>query len=194
MHDEVPAQIDGSCLDTVRKISFETEELAAAHFAAVKDRLLNVNLWFEVCCKKHSHFYVCDTAGNCKNEPIAVGDYVRISVKGLDNASGDGDDWVMLEELIDEADRTSFTVRPCAAPINNSDEVAHFFDERSTNTFEVRRDGKEIIVEIHGRNEHINTETDSLLNAVRNTAMAVGGFLFGSKSQWEELAEGLIKL
>lgn len=192
MDRNTPKQRDGSCLDTVRKIKFPSDTITLQHFNTVKEKLLNINSWYELCENQHSRFVLYDQAGLIKNGLPAKGDFIRINVKGLENDSGEGDDWVCIENIIDEDDRCSFRVRPCSAPLNSSNDVAHFFDERSTNTFEVRHYGNEVSVEIHGRNEHINTDTEHILTAIRNTAMAVGGFLFGSKSQWEKLAEGLI--
>ncbi len=191
MNDNTPRQYEGSCLDTTKVLSFPSEDLAIQHFEKVKQKLIDVNNWFN-CAKGLAHFSLCTPDGSCKDGKPELGDLLRINVPGPDNASGDGDDWVKVEDFVEDSDHVSFRVRPCTAPISSGQEIAHFLDQRSTNTFGLRRKGTELIVEINGRNEHINMEPADIITAVRNAAVAVSGFIFGSRTQWESLADGLI--
>ncbi|MDO5510859.1 MAG: hypothetical protein Q4F57_09200 [Weeksellaceae bacterium] len=192
MNLNTPHQTSGNSLNTIEQLEFQNGSLAQQHFVCVKNRLLDINNWFTICDNTHSKFCLCGIDGLEKSSALQAGDFIRIEVKGPQNTSGDGDDWVMVENIIDKPNEFSFRVRPCSAPTNNSDKIAHFFDERSTNTFGVRCTDRYVIVEINGRNEHINSEGLDMANSLRNTAMALGGFLFGSKSQWEKLAQGLL--
>lgn len=192
MNPDTPKQKDGSCLDTRAEVIFQNQEEAIKHFDSVKRKLFNVNKWFDYCENTHSNFCLCEKDGNEKMGDPKIGDVIKISVKGIDNNAGNGDDWVTIEEFVDSDNSVSFTVRPCTAPVNDSEEIAHFFDERSSNTFGVKRIDNKVIVEINGRNEHINLDSNNLIQNVRNAAMALGGIVFGSKAQWETLAKGLI--
>ena len=85
-------------------------------------------------------------------------------------------------------------VRPSSDPTKPEEKVAHFFDEKATSNFLIRRVGEEIFAEVHGRNEEPNTENLNLLEKARNLLVAIGGMIAGSKFQWKSLTEGLIKM
>lgn len=189
---KIPEQVEGNCSDTFRTVDFETGEEARAHFETVKSRLYLVNSWYSVCGGKFSKFRLCSPEGNDKKDCPKQGDTIQIFT-GTENEDGDGKDWVRIEKIIDDTEELSFTVRPCSAPTNDSDKTAHFYEDDATNTFSVKLKDKSVVTSIRGRNEKINTDSDTLLNTIRNTAVALGGIIFGSKAQWEALADGLIK-
>jgi hypothetical protein len=71
--------------------------------------------------------------------------------------------------------------------------VAHFFDEQSSSSFVVKREGKKITGGIYGRNEKPNTDTEKLVDKIRNIAVAGGAISGLSKLQWKSLVNGLVK-
>lgn len=127
-----------------------------------------------------------------------MGDLIKVHLPGPRSFNGDGADWVRIENIREEQNErldevyTAILLRPCANPTINSNQVAHFYDDRSTNTILVCRHKTEIIASIHGRNELVNTETD-FLEQIRNLMIAIPAKAGLSSPHWKKLAEGLIR-
>ncbi|MEO6038085.1 MAG: hypothetical protein ABIQ93_06700, partial [Saprospiraceae bacterium] len=126
-----------------------------------------------------------------------VGDYMQIDIPGPGPKAGDGHNWVRIEAIDDtkaaEADEMiSMRTRPAASPLGSETEVAHFLDDQATSAFVVFRIGTRVTAEIFGHNEAANTETEGLLDKVRNVATAVGAWLGFSDLQWKSLAMAIV--
>lgn len=197
MKEHIPQQQEGGYSDTVSTINFDTEHKAIQHFEVVKKRFFDVNSWELFAGEEKASFSLHDSFGNLLLENPEVGDYFRIKIPGLHNPTGDGFDWVIVEEIkMDEQphfESVYVRVRPTSDPTKPDDKVSHFFDSKATSNFLIQRKLTEISAEVHGRNEEPNTENLSLLEKARNFLVAVGGMVAGSKFQWKSLTEGLIK-
>ena len=197
MEEKIPPQKTGAKSDTVSEIELQTEERAIAHFDLVKRRFLDVNCWELFAGTEKAEFSLRDDKGELSLDPPRVGDYFRIKVPGLHNPTGDGYDWVQVEQFEEEHGEHSeclyIRVRPTSDPTKPEDTTAHFFDSKATSNFLIKREGNKISAEVHGRNEVPNTEDLTVIEKIRNSLVAVGGMIAGSKFQWKSLTEGLIK-
>lgn len=197
MENKIPVQQEGGHSDTVSKQEFATSEEAKAFFETVKSRFLNVNDWELFAGEEKAEFAMMDSSGIVQHREPIEGDYFRINILGPNNPTGDKYDWVQVEEIEHKtgADEESvmIRVRPCPSPLNEKEETAHFFADDATSTFIAKREGNIIYAEVHGRNEKPNTEDLGMIEKIRNTLVAIGGILGGSKFQWKSLTEGLIK-
>ena len=57
------------------------------------------------------------------------------------------------------------------------EDIAHFYSDKASSNFVVRRKGKCIYAEIHGRNEVSNSNTENFPDKIRNTLIALGGII-----------------
>ena len=198
MKSDIPKQKEGAFSDTVSSIKFENETQAIEHFTLVRKRFLDVNSWELFAGEEKASFSLTDANGNFLLDHPAVGNFIKIKIPGLHNPTGDGFDWVKIEEIKEEKnlnfESVYIRVRPSSDPTKPEEKVAHFFDEKATSNFLIRRVDEEIFAEVHGRNEEPNTENLNLLEKARNLLVAIGGMIAGSKFQWKSLTEGLIKM
>jgi hypothetical protein len=193
----IPIQKVGSKLDLHSTVACDTLEAAERFFELVKNRLLNVNQWDEICSLPSSTFRLI----NSQNQEIAgfvkEDDYIRINIPGPGTSIGEGYDWVKVETIIDQelddGNILSITVRPTHHPLRAFSETAHFFSSEATSTFVVKRVGKNISAEVHGRNEIPNNDTTVFIDNLRNTFVGWGAKIGFSYPQWSALTNGLIK-
>ncbi|RYU97417.1 hypothetical protein [Emticicia agri] len=192
----VPAQREGTAYDTISERIFPTEKLAKAHFQVAKDRLLAINHWHKVTAEEKTVFGLVNGRGEQVERMPAIGDFIRIDIPGPMNHTGDGFDWVIIEDIFEDEEIheefISIRVRPSSNPEKHNTEIAHFFDDMATSTFIVKRENNKISAEVHGRNEKPNLDELSLMDKIRNTFVAFGGILGGSKIQWKSFTEGLL--
>lgn len=198
MESKIPQQHTGGHSDTVSRIELSDEQSAIQHFQTVKKRLLDINNWEKYAGEEKAEFTLYSASGTQKTSNPEKGDYFRINIPGPGNPSGEGDDWVQIEEIKEEntghSESVFMRVRPCSFPLNDKPETAHFFDEKATSNFLIKREGNLISAEVHGRNEEPNTEDVGIIEKIRNTVVAIGGMLLGSKIQWKGLTDGLLAL
>jgi hypothetical protein len=194
--DHVPAQVEGSEMNAVEKIEMNTEAEAIHFFKTVKNRLLDVNKWTEISGGVMSEFFLTDASGNQVSRMATDGDHIKIDIPGPGTSAGGGFDWVTIEEIRSEvsteAEVLSLTARPSSNPETEAGDTAHFLSEEATSTFQVKRIGKTIYAEEHGRNEKPNTDTDNTLDNLRNTFVGWGAKAGFSYPQWKALVKGLI--
>jgi hypothetical protein len=84
------------------------------------------------------------------------------------------------------------TAGTVADPRKPEQEIAHFYNELSTSTFIVRRDGLMLSAGVHGRNESPNNANVDLHDQIRNTAIALMARVGLSGTQCQKLVDGLI--
>lgn len=194
--DHVPAQHTGTEMNAVEKIELGSEEEARLFFKVVKERLLNVSRWAEIADVPMSAFSLTDSQGNDVRRKATDGDHIKIDIPGPGTETGRGYDWVVIEEIkeevLDEAEVLSMTVRPTANPSTDDEHTAHFLKAEATSTFQVKRIGNTVYAEEHGRNEVPNTDTDHTADNIRNMLVGWGAKLGLSYPQWKALVRGLL--
>jgi hypothetical protein len=194
----IPKQRLGEYLDVKEERTFATEDEAVAFFLIARKRLLDVNRWSELAGTALSSFKLTNGFGNAVDRYAEVGDYLCIDIPGPGTALGKGYDWVRIEEIAEESeegmDMISLRARPASNPLlGNNNETAHFLTEQATSTFQIKRIGKHIYAEEHGRNEQANTYTTSTLDNLRNMFVGWAAMMGFSYPQWKALVKGLIE-
>lgn len=193
---QVPPQQIGTEMNVVEKIELSSEVEAKHFFQIVKERLLDINSWTEIAGGAMSDFFLTDSVGNMVQRKATGGDHIRIDIPGPGTQTGNGYDWVTIEEIklevFDDTEVLSMIARPSANPLTRSDDTAHFLTEEATSTFQVKRIGRTIYAEEHGRNEVPNTDTKNTLDNIRNTFVGWGAKIGFSYPQWKALVKGLL--
>lgn len=193
---QVPAQHTGSEMNVVEKIELPSEAEAIHFFKTVKERLLEVNRWTALAGGVMSDFFLTDAEGNLVKRRATSGDHIRIDIPGPGSQAGGGYDWVTIEEIklevLDDAEVLSMTARPSANPLTTNSDTAHFLTNEATSTFQVKRVGRTIYAEEHGRNESPNTGTENTFDNIRNTFVGWGAKVGFSYPQWKALVKGLL--
>lgn len=194
---QVPAQIIGSEVNVVEKIELASDAEAIHFFQTVKSRMLDVNRWAEFAGSASSDFYLTDADGISVDRKAKTGDHIKIDIPGPGTKTGSGFDWVSIEEIkvevIDGAEVLSMTARPTNNPLSGEGgNTAHFLTDQATSTFQVKRVGKTIYAEEHGRNEVPNTDTAHGLDNLRNAFVGWGAKIGFSYPQWKALVKGLL--
>lgn len=197
MKNQIPKQQEGSQLDTTAKTEFLTPEEAKAFYQIAKNRLLNVSCWAEICKVPLSTFTLTDQNGHEVIREAEEGDYLKIDIPGPATHTGDGFDWVRIEKIEEEITTTSSVItlqaRPAANPTKKNTDIAHFFSQQATSTFQVKQSGTTVSAEEHGRNEVPNTDTSNLTDNIRNTLVGWTAKIGLSYPQWKSLVKGIVE-
>jgi len=195
--DIVPLQQTGKAIDTKSSFELQDENDAIAFFPEVKKRLENVNHWKDVAGALSATFQLVDENGVDTQRPPRKGDYFKIDIPGPGSQSGEGYDWVRVEEIEDstssDSERFGFRVRPAQNPLGSQRDIAHFYSDESTSSFIVERTNNKITASVYDRNTKPNTEADSTTDKIRDAVVGVAGVVSFSKIQWKSLTDGLIK-
>jgi hypothetical protein len=190
----IPDNSKGIQTNTESSIELADEQNAKDVYQTVKSRLLHVNQWHELAGKASAVFQLTDKNGHSVERWAQAGDHIRIDIPGPGPITGEGDDWVHIEEISDTNDTTIMRVRPATNPLNERQDVAHFFSEEASSSFMAKREGNKITAAVYGRNEKPNTNTEKLVDKIRNIAVASGAITGFSKLQWKSLVDGLVKV
>jgi hypothetical protein len=193
----VPSQEEGKAITAESVITFSDDRKAKIFFETVKERLQQVDRWHEIAGGLSAHFQLMDENGKEVSRPPQAGDYFRIDIPGPGSVTGEGYDWVRVEETINEvlpnSERYGFRVRPARNPANDEEDIAHFFSAASTSTFIVYREGEKITAAVFDRNIQPNQNADTLIDKIRDLMAGSAGMLIFSKLQWKNLTEGLLQ-
>jgi hypothetical protein len=193
----IPENTQGAQTDTSYAQDFNTFEEAVSAYQTSRQKLLNISEWHTYAGTGTAEFHLTDKNGQEVQRLAEESDHFQIDIPGPGSKTGDGYDWVQIESITTGEDTdTEFTaikVRPATSPQNANPDIAHFFDNQASSTFLVKREGKTVIAEVHGRNEQPNTNADSLVDKARNVLVAAGAMLGLSNVQWKSLVKGLIK-
>ncbi|MGV8915944.1 MAG: hypothetical protein ACOH1X_10905 [Kaistella sp.] len=196
MYHKIPTQTEGNCSDNISDRLFETEAVAIEFFQGLKKRFLDINSWELFAGKEKAEFTLCDKKGDLSLDPPDVGDFVRIKLPGLHNPTGDSYDWVQIEMIEEEKNAAEeigyIRLRPSQNPKKNDGKIAHFFKDKATSNFLIKREGKKVTAAVLARNEIPNTDDLNLLEKLRNNVVAIGGIVIGSKFQWTSFTDGLL--
>lgn len=193
----IPKQELGNKLDLTSITRLDSNTEALGFFELVKDRLLAINQWDEICNAPSAVFRLM----NGKNQEIVglpqEGDYIRIDVPGPGSKAGRGYDWVRIAQIGEHqttaASLLSITVRPSPHPLHTDEGIAHFFQATATSTFQVKRYGNMVQASVHGRNELANTINVGLMDKMRNAMIGWLAKLGLSYPQWKLLTDGLVR-
>ncbi|WP_342087963.1 hypothetical protein [Dyadobacter sp. OTU695] len=190
----VPAQVRGDAVTAQGSRRFDNAAEAMAFFSRAENRLLDVNHWHELAGEVLAYFTLTNSKGESLAGQAREGLLLKIDIPGP--GSEEGFDWVVIEELkrVESVDlqSTALRVRPVPAPGSGDDEPTHFYDDKSTSTFTVTREGNIVTVAVYDRNIAPNTESDSLIAKVRNAITGLVGAKAFSKIQWQSLVDGLL--
>lgn len=196
---KIPLQQIGRQTDYTHNCTLPNLEEAHAVFKQAAERLLTINLWHEYAGSGSAKFTLCNNSGNALTGFAAEGFFISIDLPGLGANAGGGLEWVIIENMEAGGDGHSaeeyllFTARPVPDPRENKTMVAHFYSDRSTNTFMLHRDGRVVTAGAHGRNESPNNEDVDLHDKIRNTAIALMARVGLSGGQWQKLVNGIME-
>ena len=195
--DSIPEQHEGTAVNVEQKVVLDKAEAAKAFYQMVKGRLLDINRWGDISGLLSADFTLMDSNGHKLNRKPQEGDYFMIDIPAPGIQTGEGHDWVRIEQIVENAEgvdeSVSIRVRPASNPLNQNEDVAHFYTDDATSNFIVKRTGNEVTAGVYGRNEKPNIEeADSLLDKARNAIVGTGGVTLFSKMQWKALVTGLI--
>lgn len=195
----IPEQKEGKHNDLSESRSFPSNAAAADFFDLVASRLLQPGRWSALAGSGSAIFELVDQRGTPLARVPQKGDYLRIDLPGPGSVSGEGYDWVRVDEIERKGDAASpgsllaMRVVACGNPTSaKQDAAAHFFQEGASSTFELLRENNTVSIAYHGRNEVPNTDTGSIADNVRNAitgALAVVGI---SELQWTALLKGML--
>lgn len=193
----VPAQQSGKAIDSESSVTLNNAEEAKKFFNVVKFRLQDVNNWHKLAGNISAVFKLVDKNGEEVQRNPQKGDYFKMDIPGPGSVSGNGYDWVQIEELLnnvtpDDVEIFGFRVRPAQNPQKNSHDIAHFYSPESTSTFTVTREKNKVIASVYDRNTKPNKEADSITDKIRNSVVGTAGTIAFSKIQWKKLTDGLV--
>jgi hypothetical protein len=197
IEESIPEHHEGTAVNVEDSVEFATEEEAKQFFQQVKDRLLSIGDWHSFAGALSADFKLTDQRGNEVERKPQKGDHFKINIPAPGIQTGEGFDWVRIEEVLESAedadDCTLIRVRPASSPVNDNPDVAHFYTDEATSNFIVKRESKKVTAGVYGRNEKPNVkEADGLLDKVRNALVGGGGVSGFSKLQWKALVNGLL--
>jgi hypothetical protein len=196
--EQLPPQQIGRQTDFIHEKKFDDLNDAHHAFQAAAGKLLSVSNWHEYSGTGSAKFTLCNNQGSEVNLMDEEGFFFNIDLPGPGPDAGDGLEWVMIESLVSEGSAHTaeeyvlMTVRPVPDPRKADREIAHFYNDVSTSTFIVRRDGLMVTAGAHGRNETPNNEGVDMHDKIRNTAIALMARVGLSGTQWQKLVNGLI--
>lgn len=188
----VPSQEDGMHTSVEAHAECSSREEAIALYQEARRRLLDINHWDEYAGFGDTFFSLTDASGNLVGHSPEMGDLIRIK-------SGNGYEWVMIEEYIETIDRKrdndlfAFRVRPVDNPETRRDNGSALYREEATSTFLLQRAGTRITTAEKGRNEIPDTSADGHGEMIRNSAASIVDSLGISVDQWKALMEGLLR-
>jgi hypothetical protein len=195
----IPEQKEGKHNDLAESRSFPDKAAAADFFDLVASRLLQPGQWSALAGAGSAAFELVDHSGMPLAREARQGDYLKIDLPGPGSVSGEGYDWVRVDEIERKGDAAAaqallaMRVVACQNPTGTRQEAAaHFFVEGASSTFELLRKDNTVSIAYHGRNEVPNTDTGSIADNLRNAitgTLAVAGI---SELQWTALLKGML--
>ena len=194
----IPGQFKGQALEVEASKVPGNETAARSLYELAKKKLFSVNDWHQVVAGLTARFQIVDQDGNEVSRKVNKGDYLRINIPGPGNKEGDGYDWVVVEELKEinkgSIQSAGFRVRPTENPFGKKNETAHFYSNETTSSFIIIRENAKVVSWIVDRNMKPNTESESVVDKVRDVMVGVSGIAGFSKVQWQGLADGLLEI
>ncbi|MEP6900851.1 MAG: hypothetical protein ABJA66_03815 [Actinomycetota bacterium] len=178
-----------SSLSSAEK-TFADEARSSEVFSALKAKLLNIQEWNDHSML--SSYQLFDENGQTlKTEKLAVGQFLRISLKGTLKY-----DWIRILDIVEAADEFIITVKPASDPTAEKTDksvISHFFTDESTNNFCLLKRANTVAFYVIGLDEKQNTsETKNALETIRNVAVNLGSYLGIQKGEWEKFCHDFL--
>ena len=198
-HSLIPENKKGKATDIEHSIDLDNREEAIETFRRARKRLLNVNIWHDLSGFGGATFLLRDQNGKEAGRLAETGDYIQIDVLGPSPLAGDGYDWVYVEEIEDrtndaiEEEGFGMRLRSCKNPNKPGKDIAHFFTGDATSTFIIKRNNNTVYSSYHGRNEVLNTDTEKLIDTVRNVVVGAGAVIGISELHWSGLIHSFLE-
>lgn len=194
----VPEQQTGKAIDAVSAVKLSNEEMAKEFFKIVKSRLQDVNNWGKIAGNLSASFQLVDNDGIEIQRSAQKGDYFKIDIPGPGNKTGEGYDWVQIEDIqsisLPDMEHFGFRVRPTDNPQSNRQDIAHFYSRESTSTFTVTRKGNKVTAGIYDRNTKPNKDANFTADKIRDAVVGTAGVISLSRIQWKNLTDGLLNI
>lgn len=194
--ETIPKNTDGTEINVEESVACSSPEEAQRFFALVKERLLNVNRWKDWAGALSANFQLTNENGQEIDTFPRPGNYFKIAIPAPGIVSGEGYDWVRIEEVKedteDDCEYVAIRVRPASSPVNEREDVAHFYTDEATSNFIAQRRGTTVTAGVYGRNEKPNVQTETLIDKVRNAVVGTTAATAFSKLQWKALVSGLL--
>ena len=194
----VPENKKGKALDLEHSVIENSPEEAITTFKRACKRLLNPPTWHELSGALSATFKLGPLTGPGVERLAQINDYIRIDIPGPGSVTGDGYDWVQVQNIIENPDPSAgesfgMTLKAAVNPDKPEQGIAHFFGDGATSTFIVKRNGNNVTASYHGRNEIPNTKKVDLPDKIRNSIIAGGALAGISELQWAALIKGLLE-
>lgn len=195
--ETIPEHNEGSAVNVEDSVQLSDENEARQFYATVKQRLLNVNQWKDWAGALSADFQLTNEQGQAIDTVPREGNFFKINIPAPGSKSGEGYDWVRIEEVKEESEGDceylAIRVRPSSDPANKKEDVAHFYTGEATSNFIVKRGGKKVTAGVYGRNEKPNVKSETIIDKLRNAIVGTGAAAGFSKAQWKALVDGLLK-
>lgn len=193
----IPENKEGAEVNVEESIELSSHDEAVEYFGVVKERFLNISSWKDLAGTLSAGFALTNEQGQEIDTFPRKGNYFKIDIPAPGIISGEGYDWVRVEEVTEEkegdCEYIAIRVRPASSPVNEKKDVAHFYTDEATSNFIVRRDGTKITAGVYGRNEKPNVKSETLLDKARNAIVGSGAITGFASLQWKGLVNGLLK-
>ncbi|MCY0976909.1 hypothetical protein PGH12_07050 [Chryseobacterium wangxinyae] len=194
----LPKHDSGSSSDAAATKPCLSQGIAEDLYRKLADQLLNISHWNINAGKLPTKFDLVDSNGKGGHFHAAENLFVKIKMPAPKNKTGNGYDWVVIEKVEnyheENIEYIHLQMRPCPCLDNKGGGIAHFYEQNATNSFILIRSGSDIQLSVHGRNESPNTSNVRLWDMLRNIFVAGGGIFGGSKLQWEDFVNSMIKV
>jgi hypothetical protein len=195
----IPPQHTGWHSGAKKQATLPSRHEAILLFDEARKRLLDVNQWQKLCGNKGAEFQLTDANGNPMEVKVPKRNYlIRIALPAPPNKTGQGYDWVRIEEFEEQKDmlkdeeRFGFRVRPVPHPRGGEPGPAHFYTRSASSSFLVIRSGASVTAMEQGRNELPNTGISGFINKLRNGLVAISAMLGFANPQWKKLMHGVL--
>jgi hypothetical protein len=192
----IPGQQEGEVVNAESSVETENIHTAKKLFETAKLRLLDVNNWQKQAGEALAAFQLTDSSGNEVAGSVKEGYYFKIDIPGPGSKAGEGFDWVIVEKTEEynsgDVESIGIRVRPASNPTSENNETAHFYSSESTSTFTVTREGNKVTAAVYDRNTKANSESEGIIDKIRDVLVGTVGIATFSKIQWKSLTTGLI--
>jgi len=194
MDTEILQQRAASSLNVETCIVALSQEHATELFSEATHRLLHINKWHTLPCSLLSELRLTDDKGFEVDRQVRENDYFIVN-----NPNGVGE-WVKVERVFLQCDpsgpRETLTVRarPTSNPHVDGEELI-----RPSNTFKVTRQGLNITVSVHGKNDVAKDGDDDSFKSywaagqeTKRPDLTVGAIPGVARVQWRSLVHGIL--
>ena len=188
--DSATADDDQSSISSAKRV-FSNYRQAQTAFLELKKKIRFVAEWNKI--SGITSYALFDENGKENNEEIfAKAKFLRLSLTGSGKY-----DWVKIVEIYESETEFVITVKPTFDPTDKHSDptvISHFFTSESSNNFCLLQEATAVSFYVIGLNEKQNTtETENMLETVRNLATANIGHYFGiQKTEWEKFCKNLL--